>query len=92
MQDLSVKKLFQEQIEEYSQVGRSVDSEVFNHFLSWIKKNKIKGRLKICEFGGGAGQLLATIGESYPGAQLTDVELVGEYKNHLVSKYRLNNI
>lgn len=86
MQHLSVEKLFQEQIKHYSRAEQSIDSPIIYHFLSWVNKKKMKKTLKICEFGGGAGQLLNKIGEYYPNARFTNAEIVGDYKQYLVSK------
>lgn len=86
MQHPSVRKLFQEQIKYYSKPEQSTDSLIVGHFLNWANKKKIKKTLKICEFGGGAGQLLNKIGEHYPNACFTNVEIVDDYQKYLVSK------
>jgi len=86
MQDTSVKKLFKEQVEHYSEEDQAMDSYIISLVKDWIKKKRITGIAKICEFGGGAGQLLNEIGKFYPKADLINVELIGEYKRYMVSK------
>ena len=86
MQHPSVRKLFQEQIKYYSKPEQSTDSLIISHFLNWVNKKRITKTLKICEFGGGAGQLLNKIGEYYPNARFTNAEMVDGYKQYLVSK------
>lgn len=86
MQDRSVEKLFKEQVGHYSQEDQASDSYIISLVLDWIKKKKINRKVKICEFGGGAGQLLNAIKKSYANADLVNVELVDEYKRFMVSK------
>lgn len=86
MQDKSVEKLFKEQIEHYSQEDRVKDSYALPLVLDWIKKKKFNKKLEICEFGGGAGQLLNEIRKSYSNVDLTNVEIIDEYKRFMVSK------
>lgn len=81
----SVEKLFQEQVKHYSAAEQPIDSLVVDYFLDWVKKKKIKRKLKICEFGGGVGQLLAKMEKHYPNVQLTNVEIVDDYRQYLVS-------
>ena len=85
MQDKSVGKLFKEQIGHYSQKDLVNDSHIISLLRDWMKKEKINGKVQICEFGGGAGQLLNKIGKFYPNADLTNVEIIDEYKNFMVS-------
>lgn len=86
MQDTSVKKLFKEQVGHYSEEDQATDSYIISLVSDWIKKKKFTRKIKICEFGGGAGQLLNEIGKSYPNADLINVELIDEYKRYMVSK------
>ncbi len=86
MQDKSVEKLFKEQVGHYSQEDQATDSSIISLVSDWIKKNKGNRKVKICEFGGGAGQLLNEIRKSHPNADLINVELIDEYKRFLVSK------
>lgn len=84
MQHESVKKLFREQLGRYSKKDQAVNSPIIPLFKNWIKKNNIKKTLEICEFGGGSGQLLNEIRKSYPKTNLTNVEIISDYKNFLV--------
>ncbi len=86
MQDKSVEKLFKEQLEHYSQEDQAKDSYIISLVLDWIKKKKFDRKVDICEFGGGAGQLLNEIRKSCPNANLTNVEIIGGYKRFMVSK------
>lgn len=86
MQDKSVEKLFKEQLEHYSQEDQAKDSYIISLVLDWLRKKKIKRKVEICEFGGGAGQLLNEVGKSYPNANLVNVEIIGDYKRFMVSK------
>lgn len=83
MQHASVKKLFREQLGRYSRKDQAVNSPIIPLFQNWIKKNNIKKTSEICEFGGGSGQLLNEIRKSYPDTNLTNVEIVSDYKNFL---------
>lgn len=85
MQHASVKKLFREQLGRYSRKDQAVNSSIIPLFQNWIKKNNIKKTLEICEFGGGSGQLLNEIRKSYSNTNLTNVEIISDYKNFLVS-------
>lgn len=85
MQHASIKKLFREQLGRYSRKDQAVNSPIISLFKNWIKKNNIKKTLEICEFGGGSGQLLNEIRKSYPNTNLTNVEIISDYKNFLVS-------
>ena len=83
MQHPSVKKLFCEQVELYSREDQSaLFSPVISLFINWLKKNKSIKTLKICEFGGGGGLLLSRLAKFSPKAELTNVELVGEYRKY----------
>lgn len=86
MQDKSVEKLFKEQIAQYSHEDRVKDSYALPLVLNWIKKKKFDRKVEICEFGGGAGQLLNEIGKSYPNVDLINVDIIDEYKRFMVSK------
>ena len=86
MQDKSVEKLFKEQVEHYSQEDRVKESYALPLVLEWIKKKKFKRKAEICEFGGGAGQLLNEIRKSYPNVNLINVEIIPDYKRYMVSK------
>lgn len=85
MQHASVKKLFREQLGRYSRKEQAVNSPIIPLFQNWIKKNNIKKTLEICEFGGGSGQLLNEIRKSYANTNVTNVEIISDYKNFLVS-------
>ena len=85
MQDKSVQKLFEEQINHYSREDQSTDSLIIPLVLEWLSKKKDKS-IEICEFGGGAGQLLNEIQKSNPKILCTNVEIINNYKNLLVSK------
>ena len=66
MQHRSVTRLFDEQIGHYSQdIISAKTSPVISLCLRWIKNKKFKRKIGICEFGGGAGQLLSKIEEKY---------------------------
>ena len=86
MQDRSVEKLFKEQVGHYSQEDQASDSHITSLVRGWMNKHKRSGKIRICEFGGGAGQLLNRIGKFYPNAELINVELIDEYRRFLVSK------
>ena len=84
MQNPSVHKLFLEQLKYYSRRDQSAGaSPVISLFLEWAKTKKIKGDLKVGEFGGAAGQLLNQIGKIYPKVKLTNIEFIEGYRKHL---------
>ncbi|KKS12499.1 hypothetical protein A2971_01430 [Candidatus Gottesmanbacteria bacterium RIFCSPLOWO2_01_FULL_46_21] len=85
MQHPSVSKFFQEEIEIYSRDDQAIDSPVLSLLFQWIKSKYFHKNIEICEFGGGAGQLLNKVREQYPGFSYTNAELVGEYKRYQVS-------
>ncbi len=87
MQDQSVERLFEEQLDYYSRQDQSARiSPIILYFLNWAKKKKKTNRLKIAEFGGAAGQLLFQIGKSYPKSELTNVEIISGYRSRQISK------
>jgi len=85
MQHASVVKLFKEQIGHYSSRDQAVDSKIVSLFKGWVRKDKVNKHLEICEFGGGAGQLLSQLRENYHNASFTNAEIVEDYKKKLVS-------
>lgn len=93
MQHPTVEKLFREQLEYYSRRDQSArQSPIISLFLEWTRKKSAKGRsapggkkLKIAEFGGAAGQLLAQINRSYPQSSLTNIEIIDQYRTRQVS-------
>jgi len=86
MQDPTVKKLFQEQIDYYSKTQSASKSPLVALFLDWAKNRKAKGKLEVGEFGGAAGQLLKTLSENFPQANLTNIEIVPKYRQTQVLK------
>jgi len=87
MQDKKVEVLFQEQLEYYSQtLSSSRTSPLIVLFCQWVKMRKIRKKLEIAEFGGAAGQLLASLNDKYPHNNLTNIELVKEYGNKQVCR------
>jgi len=86
MQHTSVQDLFREQIKHYSKKEQALDSQIIPQVLKWLKSKKVSKKIDICEFGGGAGQLLNEIRKSYPKANYINVEIVPDYKNYLPSK------
>lgn len=86
MQHASVKQLFKEQVKQYSHKDQYKHSPLAHLVLGWLKNKKTNKKIKICEFGGGAGQLLGEIQKSYPQHSYTNVEIVADYKQHLVSR------
>lgn len=86
MQDASVRKLFQEQINYYSKPDLGTESLIIPLAIQWIKSKKFQRKIEICEFGGGAGQLLNEIQKSYTNVNLTNVEIINDYKPFLFSK------
>lgn len=86
MQDPSVERLFQEQLDYYSRQDQSARiSPIIPLFLAWAKKRKIKNP-NIVEFGGAAGQLLAQVNKNYPQSDLTNVEIINGYRSRQVLK------
>lgn len=71
---------------QYSQETQGVDSYLIPFIQSWLTKRRFKRTIAICEFGGGAGQLLGVLQKEYPRASYTDAEITPEYRNSLVSK------
>ncbi len=94
MQDPSVAKLFEEQLDYYAKKDQSAaTSPIIPLFLAWARKKSAKGRsasggkkIKIAEFGGAAGQLLAQIHHSFPQSELTNIELIASYRNRQILK------
>lgn len=86
MQHKSVQRLFKEQINYYSKKEQSLNSSIIPLVFGWLKSKKFNKAIEICEFGGGAGQLLNKIGKSYPNVNLTNVEIIVDYNRFLVSK------
>lgn len=86
MQHASVKELFKEQVRIYSHKDQYTHSPLVHLILGWLKDKKINKKIEICEFGGGAGQLLGEIRKSYPDYSYTNVEIIKDYKQYLVSK------
>lgn len=86
MQDASVRKLFQEQMNHYSKPHMAADLLIISFVLKWLKRKKFNKIIEICEFGGGAGQFLNEIRKSYPNTNLTNVEIINDYKRFLISK------
>jgi len=86
MQHSSVKKLFKEQVIQYSKENQYEKLPLFLGIKEWFKKKKFTRKIEICEFGGGNGQLLAQIQKIYPNSSLTNVEIIEDYKRYLVSK------
>jgi len=86
MQDPSVAKLFREQLDYYARDDQSAAvSPIIPLFLAWFGKNPSK-KLKIAEFGGAAGQLLAQIGRTFPKSELTNIELIAGFRNRQILK------
>lgn len=93
MQHQSVQRLFKEQVNHYAKKDQAVDSSIVSLVLEWLRnlsvgreEKKLKKTMEICEFGGGAGQLLNEIRKSYQNANFTNVEIIDDYKRFLVSK------
>ncbi len=85
MQDPSVKRLFKEQLQHYAHTDQYKSSPLSALILAWLSKQKSNKRLEICEFGGGAGQLLAQIQKSFPKYSYTNMEIIHDYKQYLAS-------
>lgn len=86
MQHISVERLFREQLQRYSHKDQYKHSPLTHLILEWLKEKKADGKIEICEFGGGAGQLLGEIRKSYPNYSYTNVEIINDYKQLLVSE------
>jgi ubiquinone/menaquinone biosynthesis C-methylase UbiE len=87
MQDNSVERLFEEQLEHYSKTASSaLRSPLIKLFSKWVKARKIKKTLKIAEFGGAAGQLLIELNKKYLNSQLTNIEIVQSYQKKQISR------
>lgn len=86
MQDPTVEKLFNEQIEYYSKSKSAGASPLIRLFLEWLKVSKSNKTLEIGEFGGAAGQLLASIDRQYHKVNLTNIEIIAGYKKSQVLK------
>lgn len=79
---------FENQLDLYSE-HTSVDiSQVVPFLKTYFTKHKSAKTIKICEFGGGGGNLLKAIKQSlkHSKLELHNVELVGMYKKAQVSK------
>lgn len=86
MQDPSVQKLFEEQLDYYAREDQSARiSPIISFLLTWSGENPSK-KLKIAEFGGAAGQLLAQINRSLSKSELTNIELIASYRNRQILK------
>lgn len=88
MQHPSVKRLFTEQAEYYAKKDTSsASSPIIDLILAQISKRRSKYPLKIGEFGGGAGLLLAEIEKRTKAKkELYNIELVRDYQKYQVSK------
>lgn len=86
MQDPTVEKLFNEQIEHYSKSKTAGASPLIGLFSEWLKTAKPQKMLEIGEFGGAAGQLLAALDRHYPRTNLTNIEIIAGYKKNQVLK------
>lgn len=85
MQHPSVKKLFEEQVTHYAKEGQYQNLPLFRVIEEWLHPKKYRRVIRICEFGGGNGQLLAETQKVFPRVSLTNVEIVKNYKRFLVS-------
>jgi len=86
MQHSSVEELFKEQIKRYSKKGQYEKSPLFQLVLKRLHHREFRKAVEICEFGGGAGELLGEIQKTFPKVNLTNVEIINDYKRYLVSK------
>lgn len=86
MQHASVEKLFKEQVRRYSKKDQYEHSPLAPLILEWLKTKKKNKKIEICEFGGGAGQLLDQIQKVYSNTSLTNVEIVNDYRRYLASR------
>jgi len=87
MLNRKVKKLFKEQAEYYSiESSTAKSSPLVKLFLEWANKSP-KKQIRVGEFGGAAGQLLAEIERVSPiKIDLYNVEIVKDYGDRQVSK------
>lgn len=87
-QHSTVKKLFYEQAEYYSQSDQSASkSPIIPLFLNWAKNKSGRKSLKVCEFGGGGGVLLDSISKRTKlKIELCNAEIVEKYR-----KYQINS-
>ena len=92
MQHKSVKNLFKEQVEHYSKKDQAINSRIIPLVLEWLKNKKVNRKINICEFGGGAGQLLKEIERyQFSGLSISVVQLmtlVGQVKS-LIERYQV---
>lgn len=86
MQNLAVVRQFQEQLDHYVREKQATDSLLMPYIMDWLKKRNFRKKIKVCEFGGGAGQLLGQLQKKFPKAHYTDAEILPQYRNYLVSK------
>lgn len=88
MQHPSVKKLFAEQAEYYSKTDTtSASSPIIELLTAQIGSKKMKPPLKIGEFGGGAGLLLAEVEKKINREkELYNIELAAEYQKYQASE------
>lgn len=86
MQHASVEELFKEQIKRYSKKGQYEKSPLFQLVLKRLQSKDFRKTVAICEFGGGAGELLSQVHKTFPKVSLTNVEIIDDYKHYLVSK------
>lgn len=92
MQDPTVEKLFNEQLEYYSKNQSPKDSPLVDLFADWMKTAKVKKTLAIADFGGAAGQLLAAFDHVYSKNNLTNIEIISGYqKNQVLKKIKFIN-
>jgi len=84
-----VTRQFEDQVELYSHNNTDAQSEIVSFLKKKLKTfQKNTSPLKICEFGGGGGDLLATIERSTQRKlELYNSELVQEYKKHQAHKH-----
>lgn len=86
MQHSSVEELFREQIKRYSKKGQYERSPLLELALKKLQQKDFSKPVAVCEFGGGAGELLNEIKKVFPKVSVTNVEIVNDYKSHQVSK------
>jgi ubiquinone/menaquinone biosynthesis C-methylase UbiE len=85
MQHASVKKLFKEQVQQYSHKDQYKHSPLKKLALEWLKHHQVRN-VRVCEFGGGAGQLLSELQHIYPSGRYTNVEIISDYQKFQESK------
>lgn len=87
MQDSIVKKLFQEQAKFYALDSREATlSPLIDIFLEWSKRQKKTKKLKVCEFGGAGGILLASIGQKTDKKiNFYNAEIIKDYQKYQAS-------